>query len=261
MAAIPSPPASAAEREYDPQAHHSPLVRRLSGGCSSFFICGVTVAAMTITPEPPDPARPDGQLVELAGRRRVAPDEMMVSMPRGARALVFSDLRLANPATDMSREVCRSVARAIDECRGPAAVVFNGDTFDLRDGTDIDAALIAHPRLAAALAAFVEGDDHRLVVLPGIRDSVLAHDQRAHRRGDRPWRRGGAVVRARSRHGGWLSPRARRARTPARPLRGVRRPSRSQRPPAGSTSRARGRSRDRQRQGFECVAERYRRAR
>jgi hypothetical protein len=134
---------------------------------------------MTITPDPPDRARPDGQLVELAGRRRVAPDELMVTMPRGARALVFSDLRLANPATDISREVCRSVARAIDECRGPAAVVFAGDTFDLREGADIDSALVAHPRLASALATFVAADDHRLVVLPGIRDSALAHDQRS----------------------------------------------------------------------------------
>ena len=71
------------------------------------------------------------------------------------------------------------MARAIDECRGPAAVVFAGDVFDLRDGTDVDSALIAHPRLSAALATFVAADDHRLVVLPGIRDSALAHDQRS----------------------------------------------------------------------------------
>ena len=104
---------------------------------------------MTNAQDPPDRARSDGQLVELAGRRRVAPDELMVVMPRGARSLVFSDLRLANPGTDISREVCRSVARAIDECRGPAVVVFAGDAFDLRDGTDVESALIAHPRLSA----------------------------------------------------------------------------------------------------------------
>jgi lysylphosphatidylglycerol synthetase-like protein (DUF2156 family) len=132
---------------------------------------------MTITPDPPDGARPDAQLVELAGRRRVAPDELMVSMPRGTRSLVFSDLRLTNPGSDLTREVCRAVARAIDECRGPAVVVFAGDVFDLRDGTDVESALVAHPRLAAALAAFVAGDDHRLIVLPGIRDHAIAHDQ------------------------------------------------------------------------------------
>jgi lysylphosphatidylglycerol synthetase-like protein (DUF2156 family) len=134
---------------------------------------------MTNAQDPPDRARSDGQLVELAGRRRVAPDELMVEMPRGARSLVFSDLRLANPGTDISREVCRSIARAIDECRGPAVVVFAGDAFDLRDGTDVESALIAHPRLASALETFVAADDHRLIVLPGIRDSAIAYDARA----------------------------------------------------------------------------------
>src|ERR1700680_4391790 len=65
---------------------------------------GVTVTTMTITPDPPDGARPDGLLVELAGRRRVAPDELTVSMPRGTRSLVFSDLRLTNPGSDITRE-------------------------------------------------------------------------------------------------------------------------------------------------------------
>src|SRR4051812_7813037 len=134
---------------------------------------------MQHTPDEPDASPPDGQLVELAGRRRVAVDELSVCVGRGARVLVFSDLCLASPGTDISREVCRSVARAIEECRGPGAIVFAGDTFDLRDGTDVDGALLAHPRLATALAAFVAGDDHRLIVLPGIRDGALAYDQRA----------------------------------------------------------------------------------
>src|SRR5689334_25313430 len=120
---------------------------------------------MTDTPEPPETARTEGQLVELAGRRRVAADELGISVVRGARVLVFSDLRLSNPATDISRKVCRSVARAIEEARGPGAVVFAGDLFDLRDGTDVDGALAAHPRLAAALAGFVAGPEHRLIVL------------------------------------------------------------------------------------------------
>ena len=92
--------------------------------------------------------------------------------------LVFSDLRLANGATDITREVTRTVARAIEECRGPGVVVLAGDVFDLRDGTDIESALAAHPRFAAALALFVAGQDHRLVVLPGTRDRALAYDSR-----------------------------------------------------------------------------------
>jgi lysylphosphatidylglycerol synthetase-like protein (DUF2156 family) len=134
---------------------------------------------MTNTPDEPDEDRPDGRLLELAGHRRIVPDELTVALERGARALVFSDLRLANPATDISRDVCRSVARAVEECRGPAAIVLAGDMFDLREGSDVESALLAHQRLSAALAAFVAGEDHRLIVLPGIRDSALAHDQRS----------------------------------------------------------------------------------
>ena len=135
-------------------------------------------------PDPPegdqtDSERPDGRLVELAARRRVVPDELTIALDRGARALVFTDLRLTNAATDISREVCRSVARAVDECRGPAVIVFAGDVFDFREGTDVESALVAHPRLSAALATFVEGAEHRLIVLPGTRDRALAHDQRA----------------------------------------------------------------------------------
>jgi hypothetical protein len=133
---------------------------------------------MSYTPDEPEADAPDGQLVELAGRRKVAPDELAVVIERGARALVFSDLRLANPATDISREVCRSVAKAIEECRGPGVVVFAGDVFDLRDGTDVEGALLAHPRLSAALAGFTASDQHRLIVLPGIRDGALAFDPR-----------------------------------------------------------------------------------
>ena len=51
---------------------------------------------MTDTPDQPIEARPDGQLVELAGRRRFAPDELSVCIGRGGRALIFSDLRLTN---------------------------------------------------------------------------------------------------------------------------------------------------------------------
>lgn len=134
---------------------------------------------MTNTPNEPESPGRDAQLLELAGRRREVPDEITVPIGRGARVLVFSDLRLANGATDITREVTRTVARAIEECRGPGAIVLSGDVFDLRDGTDIDSALLSHPRFATALAGFVAADDHRLVVLPGTRDRALAYDQRA----------------------------------------------------------------------------------
>ena len=125
---------------------------------------------MTNTPDEPGRAGRDAQLLELAGGRRAVPDEITISVERGARVLVFSDLRLANGATDITREVTRTVARAIEECRGPGTIVFAGDVFDLRDGTDVESALLSHPRFASTLAAYVAADDHHLVVLPGTRD-------------------------------------------------------------------------------------------
>ena len=131
---------------------------------------------MTSTPDEPGTDGPDAKLLELAGHRRAVPDELTIVIGRGARVLVFTDLRLTNGATDITREVTRTVARAIEECRGPGVVVLAGDVFDLRDGTDVDTALLAHARLSAALAAFVVAEDHRLVVLPGTRDHALAFD-------------------------------------------------------------------------------------
>ena len=133
---------------------------------------------MTNSPDETQSDGPDARLVELSDRRRSVPDELTIQMCRGARVLVFSDLRLANGATDITRDVTRTVARAIEECRGPGVVVLAGDAFDLRDGTDIESALAAHPRLAAALTAFVGAPEHRLVVLPGTRDRALAYDTR-----------------------------------------------------------------------------------
>ena len=150
---------------------------------------------------------------------------------------------------------------SIDECRGPAVVVFAGDVFDLRDGTDVESALLAHPRLSAALATFVGRRRHRLVVLPGIRDSALALRSARDRRGHRIRRRGRARLRARGRHRRRLPARARRARPSARSVGGVRRSPRPQRPPAGAASRARDRPEHREREGFEHVARRHRRAR
>ena len=133
---------------------------------------------MPDTPDESESTGTEARLVELSDRRRSVPDELTIKMERGARVLVFSDLRLTNAATDITREVTRTVARPIEECRGPGVVVLAGDVFDLRDGTDIESALASHSRLATALATFVAGPDHRLVVLPGTRDRALAYDTR-----------------------------------------------------------------------------------
>src|SRR3981189_3256344 len=108
---------------------------------------------MTLPPDPTDEPLTDGRLVALPARRHAVCEELPVVLERGAGALVFSDLRIGGGDSDLAREVGRVVARAIDECRGPAVVVFAGDTFDLRNGVDVHPALAASPRLASRLCS------------------------------------------------------------------------------------------------------------
>ncbi|MDP9332719.1 MAG: phosphatidylglycerol lysyltransferase domain-containing protein [Actinomycetota bacterium] len=121
-----------------------------------------------------------GELVDLASRRPTVVDEVPLSVAIGGQVLVFGGLRLVPGGTDTSREIARAIAHAVERCRGPAVIVFAGDTFDmLRDGRpDPELALAAHPRLATALAAFLESPERRIVALPGIRDAALAYDAR-----------------------------------------------------------------------------------
>jgi lysylphosphatidylglycerol synthetase-like protein (DUF2156 family) len=130
-------------------------------------------------PESPEPVAPAAD--PMPARPDAVPDEIPLCIPRGGQVLVIGGLRLAPGGTDISREIARTVAPAIEGCRGPGVVILNGDTFDLlRDGRpDADPALAAHPRLAAALSSFLDGPERRVVLLPGIRDGALAHDTRA----------------------------------------------------------------------------------
>ncbi len=136
---------------------------------------------MTDPREPEDGELPGGdRLVALAARRHVVPDETVVPVASGSRVLVFADLRMVPGGSDASRDASRAVARAVEEFGGPGVIVLAGDTFDLlREGRpDIEAALVGHARLAAALATFNEREDRRIIVLPGTLDGALAHDTR-----------------------------------------------------------------------------------
>src|SRR6516165_6244887 len=138
-------------------------------------------SAMTDTPGSDNDESPLGdRLVALAARRHTVPDEIVVPVASGSRVLVFADLRMVPGGTDASREASRAIARAVEEVGGPGVIVLAGDTFDLlREGRpDLEAALAGHPRLAAALAAFNEREDRRIIVLPGTLDGALAHDTR-----------------------------------------------------------------------------------
>ncbi len=167
------------------------------------------------------------ELVDLASRRTMVVDEIPLSIPRGGQVLVFGGLRLIPGGTDITREISRTIAHAIESCHGPAVIVFAGDTFDmLREGRpDPDAAIAAHPRLASALG--------RVPRRAGAADRSAARHPRQRTRlrhphdRDRPGQRldGCARVRARDRHRLRRAGRARRARPPARPRGRVRRPA------------------------------------
>jgi lysylphosphatidylglycerol synthetase-like protein (DUF2156 family) len=122
-----------------------------------------------------------GEITAPADRTPPVPDELPVGICVGGEVLVFGGLRLVATATDLSREIARTVAHAIEACRGPATIVFAGDTFDLlpESRPDPDAALAAHARLASALRSFLDAPQRRIVILPGPRDIALAYDRRA----------------------------------------------------------------------------------
>ena len=183
-----------------------------------------------------DDRRPVGRAGPSAGQdgppALVAPppcvaDVLAVPVPRGGRVLVFSDLRMVPGGNDVSREASRAIARAIEECRGPAVLVFAGDMFDLfRDGRpDLDGSLAAHPRLAAALGSFLGAPERRVVFLPGTRDAALAHDARVGRGHVRERVGVCAELRAGDRHRRRSTRRTRRARPSSRSVRGVHRPA------------------------------------
>jgi len=119
-------------------------------------------------PESPDPVACGADAVPVVPTCEAVPDEIPLCIPRGGQVLVIGGLRLAPGGTDISREIARTIAPAIEACRGPGVVILNGDTFDLlRDGRpDADPALASHPRLAAALSTFLDGPERRIVLLP-----------------------------------------------------------------------------------------------
>ena len=125
-------------------------------------------------------ARPDGQLVELAGHRRRRPrraDGLRRAAAPGCSCSAISAWRTRRPT---SRG--RSAARLPGRSRSAAARAWScsrATCSTSANGTDVEGALLAHPRLAAALTTFMAGADHRLIVLPGVRDGALAHDPRA----------------------------------------------------------------------------------
>lgn len=104
------------------------------------------------------------------------PDRAVVTVPRGGRVLVMSDLHLVSRAGVGSQRATDAIAAAVEGWDGPGAVVLAGDCFEMLAEPHLDPgrALDAHPRFTAALAGFAAGPDRHVVVLPGNHDGHLA---------------------------------------------------------------------------------------
>jgi len=89
-------------------------------------------------------------------------------LPKGARAIVMSDLHLSPSATPQSLLVANQVAEVLAEVEGPGAFILAGGTFDLPGGEDdIAAVLAAHPRFTKGVKAFAEEEGRDVILLVG----------------------------------------------------------------------------------------------
>jgi len=127
-----------------------------------------------LRPEAREPAWETGD-VEL--RERI-PASSVVGIPRGARALVVSDLLLPAQITDASASTSAALATELETWQGPGVLVIAGNLVDPSATTDVarlvETALSAHDRLRDAIAAFCAQEGRRGLVLPGWRDAELA---------------------------------------------------------------------------------------
>ncbi len=102
-------------------------------------------------------------------------DDLVFSLPVGARVLVFANLHLSSAPTAASSRAAFEIARTIGTWSGPGAVVLAGGTFDFADDqVDVPGALDAHGTLGDALREFSAAPGRRVVVLPGRCDPWLA---------------------------------------------------------------------------------------
>jgi lysylphosphatidylglycerol synthetase-like protein (DUF2156 family) len=113
--------------------------------------------------------------VEL--RERI-PESAVVSIPRGARALVVSDLLLPAQITDASASTSAALASELEAWQGPGVLVLAGNLVDPSATTDVarllQTALDSHNRLRDAIRAFCADEGRRGLVLPGWRDAEVA---------------------------------------------------------------------------------------
>ncbi|CAN5688576.1 hypothetical protein BH10ACT3_BH10ACT3_02030 [soil metagenome] len=105
-------------------------------------------------------------------------DLVSISLPRGGRVVVVSDLHLAGTATPASSRATDELIEVLRTWTGPGAFVIAGDGFEQlhEPVATIDEILDAHRRWTEAVAAFARGTDRHVVVLSGNHDGNLAWD-------------------------------------------------------------------------------------
>ena len=116
-----------------------------------------------------------------AGRRllhkrhnRCVADDLVISLPVGARMLVVASLLLDQRATAGSLSAAGEVARAVASWSGPGAVVVAGNLFQVPGPDEAARALCSHAVLRDALLSFADAPARQVVMLPGVHDSWLA---------------------------------------------------------------------------------------
>jgi lysylphosphatidylglycerol synthetase-like protein (DUF2156 family) len=91
----------------------------------------------------------------------------VVEVPSGSRVVVAGDLLLPTAATESSVASVAALATELDLFQGVGVMVITGDLVACCD--DLPGALAAHPALGRSVAAFLESDGRRVVVIPGNR--------------------------------------------------------------------------------------------
>ncbi len=104
-----------------------------------------------------------------------------IEAPLGTRTVVVGSLLLGPAASRSSTASVRELLSLLDTWEGPGSLVLAGDFVDLisHPNVELEAPFRAHPELAAGLLAFASKPKHRLIWLPGLRDSRLRWDHAA----------------------------------------------------------------------------------
>ncbi len=108
----------------------------------------------------------------------LVPDLVEVSVPRGGRVIVVSDLHLWSKVSQAATECTAEMIRLLPTLDGAAVFVIAGDCFELLvpPAATVDGILDVHQEWTDAVKAFADGPDHQLVVLAGNHDGQIAWD-------------------------------------------------------------------------------------